>query len=98
MLEYSYFKKFTAKSECDDKNNEKYNMDLLSVNPNVKFTDVVLIRSSSKNKLKEMLSGKANEADDNLYNAIEMGWKNYLIRLLKLIRPEVMVCNSVDLS
>ena len=73
-------------------------MDLLSVNPNVKFTDVVLIRSSSKNKLKEMLSGKANEADDNLYNAIEMGWKNYLIGLLKLIRPEVMVCNSVDLS
>jgi hypothetical protein len=98
LLEYHYFKKFTAKSEYNEENNEKYNMDLVSVNPNVKFTDVVLIRSSSKNDLKDMLSRNANGSDDNLCKAIELGWKNHMIELLELIRPDVMVCNSVDLS
>lgn len=98
LTEYSYFKKFTAKSEYDDENNEKYNMDLLGVNSNVKFTDIILIRSQSKNSLKSMLSERSEEEDQNLYNAIELGWKNYLSRLMKLIRPVVMVCNSVDLS
>ena len=98
LLEYPYFKKFTAKSEYNEENDEKYNMDLLSVNPNVKFTDVVLIRSSSKNKLKEMLSGNSNGPDNNLFNAIKLGWEKYLLGLLELIRPDVMVSNSVDLS
>ena len=98
LTEYPYFKKFTAKPEYDKENNEKYKMDLLSINPNVKFTDVVLIRSSSKNKLKEMLSEKADESDAKLRKAIELGWQNHMIELLELIRPDVIVCNSVDLS
>lgn len=98
LTEYSYFKKFTAKSEYDDKKNEKYKMDLLSVNSNVKFTDIILIRSESKTTLKSMLSERSEEEDHNLYNAIELGWEKYLSRVMKLIRPDVMVCNSVDLS
>ena len=98
LTEYPYFKKFTAKSESDNENNEKYNMDLLSVIPNVKFTDVVLIRSYSKNDLKGILSRNANGPDDNLCKAIELGWKNHMIEMLELIRPDVMVSNSVDLS
>ena len=73
-------------------------MNLLSVNPNVKFTDLVLIRSSSKNDLRDILSRNANDPGDNLCKAIELGWKNHMIELLKLIRPDVMVSNSVDLS
>ncbi len=73
-------------------------MDLPSVNPNVKFTDVVMIRSSSKNKLKEMLSGNSKGPDNNLFKAIKSGWEKYLLGLLELIRPDVMVSNSVDLS
>ncbi len=98
LLEYHYFKKFTAKSEYDNENHEKYNMDLLSVNSNVKFTDVVLIRTASKNDLSSMLSESSNELDDKLYKAIETGWEHYLKGLLKLTKPQVMVCNSVDLS
>lgn len=98
LTEYPYFKKFTAKSEYNEENNEKYNMNLLSVNPNVKFTDLVLIRSSSKNDLRDILSRNANDPGDNLCKAIELGWKNHMIELLKLIRPDVMVSNSVDLS
>ena len=98
LTEYPYFKKFTAKSEYNKENNEKYNMDLVSVNPNVKFTDVVLIRTASKNDLRSMLPESSNELDDKLYKAIESGWEHYLRGLLKLTRPQVMVCNSVDLS
>lgn len=99
LREYSYFKKFTEKSDKNEESKKDYNMDLLSLNSNVKFTDVVLIRSASKNDLEKMLIEKPDKKDDsNLQEAIKVGWKYYLSRVLKLVKPKVMVCNSVDLS
>lgn len=55
LKKYPYFKKLTAKTDDGVEGNEKYNMDLLSLNPNVKFTDVVLIRTRSKEELKKKI-------------------------------------------
>lgn len=97
LKEYPYFKKFTDKSN-DDEGNKKYNMDLLSVNPNVKFTDVILIRTSSKNNLLDKIKANTKETENKLSDTIELGWEKYMVRMLHLVRPQLMVCNSVDLS
>ena len=97
LTKYSYFKKFTDKSD-DGEGNEKYNMDLLSVNPNVKFTDVILIRTSSKKKLLEKIKANAKETKTKLTDAIALGWETYMEKILNLVMPQVMVCNSVVLS
>ena len=89
LLHISLFMRFMRFVEC---------IDLLSVNPNTKFTEVVLIISSNKNDLKDLLSRNANDPDDNLCKAIELDWKNHMIELLELIRPDVMVSNRVDIS
>lgn len=94
LREYRYFKRFTAKIKEGDFV-EKYNMDLQQIDSNVKFTDIVLIRSEGKHELMKSISG---EEDRKLGKAIEIGWEHHLSKLLKLVRPKVMVCNSVDLS
>jgi len=95
LLNYPYFKFFT---ESGGK------LNLREIIPNVEFTDVrftdiILIRSSSKSQLMCILKRKQSEEDKNLIDkAIGIGWKYYLKDLLKFIRPDVMVCNSVDFS
>lgn len=38
------------------------------------------------------------KSENKLNDAIELGWERYMVRMLNLVRPQVMVCNSVDLS
>lgn len=74
-------------------------MNLIEIDLNVKFTDITLIRTESRNKLKSVLRNEeGKEVDDILKNAINIGWKTYLSEALKLIESKVIVCNSVDLS
>jgi hypothetical protein len=112
LARYPYFKLFTADSDHVHKECSKcpvnkidkmrFSMNLREIDPNIKFTDAVLIKSGSKEKLIELLSkgkkaGKV-EADNKLQDAIDQGWKTYLSEILKLIRPTLVVCNSSDLS
>ena len=112
LTRYPYFKLFTGgmdneQKECNEcpvniKDNREFKMNLRKIDPNIKFTDAVLIRSNSRNKLTELLSNgkkaRKQEEDAEIYNAIEIGWNKYLSDVLKLIRPKVVVCNSTDLS
>ena len=112
LTRYPYFKLFTADNDHGHKecskcpvnkiDKMKFSMNLREIDPNIKFTDAVLIKSGSKEKLIELLSkGKEagkEEADNKLQDAIDKGWKTYLSEILKLIRPTLVVCNSSDLS
>lgn len=96
---YSYFKLFTGSAETHEESEEKYQMNLIGIDPNVKFTDVILIRTESRKKLKEHLySGTGKKDDEVLQKAVKVGWDSYLSKILELINPRVMVCNSTDLS
>jgi hypothetical protein len=92
LEKYRYFTLFTT-----DKNmpmeKKNYSMNLSKVEPNIKFTDVVLVRTSSKVEL----IGKL-EKDASLNRLIEQGWNKFLKPVIELIQPKAIVCNSTDLS
>lgn len=95
LLKYPYFKFFT---ESGGK------LNLREINPgveftDVRFTDVILILSVSKKQLMCILRKKQVERNNDLLDkAICIGWKYYLKNVLQLMRPNVMVSNSSDLS
>lgn len=98
LTKYPYFRLFTVGNndvhkECNECpvnkiDKMKFSMNLREIDPNIKFTDAVLIKSGSKEKLIELLSkGKKagkEEADDKLQDAIDQGWKTYLSEILNL--------------
>ena len=91
MLEtYRYFSLFTTDKDLEKK--QSYSMNLSRIEPNIKFTDVVLTRNSTKNEL----IGKLK--DVTLECLIEQGWNKYLKPVIELIKPKVIVSNSSDLS
>jgi hypothetical protein len=92
LKEYPYFSLFTTKEHSKSKE-KPYSMNLLEVEPNIKFADVILIRTASKVKLKNEL-----EEDVTLEDLIEQGWDKYLKPVIELIKPDVIVSNSKDLS
>ena len=99
LKNYSYFKLFAGPAASSEENKAKYQMNLIGIDPNVKFTDVILIRTESRNKLRKHLDNGTGKKDDEvLREAVEVGWNSYLSEILKLINPRVMVCNSADLS
>ena len=99
LKNYSYFKLFTGPAASSEENKAKYQMNLIGIDPNVKFTDVILIRTDSRNKLRKHLDNRTEKKDDEvLREAVGVGWNSYLSEILKLINPRVMVCNSADLS
>ena len=98
MKNHSYFELFTG-SAAPEENETKYQMNLIKIDPSVKFTDVILIRTESRNKLRTNLhNGTGKKDDEVLREAVKVGWNSYLSKILKLINPRVMICNSADLS
>ena len=93
LNKYPYFSLFTtnAYKPNDEKN---YSMNLSKIERNIKFTDVVLIRTSSK----KVLLTKCVENQDVLDCLIQGGWEWYLRPVIELTQPKIIVSNSADLS
>ena len=73
-------------------------MNLREVDEDTKFTDIVIIRSQSKKKLLDYVNCKVKEGEGPLENVIEIGWGHFLEKVLTIVEPKVVVCNSTDLS
>lgn len=83
-----YFKTFTGELK----------MNLREVDKDIKFTDIVLIRSQSKKKLSDYVNCKVKEGEVPMENVIEIGWEHFLEKVLTIVEPKVVVCNSTNLS
>ena len=67
------------------------------MDPNVKFTDNVLIRTESGNKLRTNFNnGTRKRYDEVLPEAVKIGRNSNISKFLELINPRVIIYNSAD--
>ena len=109
---YPYFKTFTGRDTLNSKEVDKVSevdedekcktgkgvMNLREVDKDIKFTDIVLIRSQSKKKLLDYVNCKVKDGEAPLENVIEIGCEHFLEKVLTIVEPKVVVCNSTNLS
>ena len=109
---YPYFKTFAGRDTTNSKKvNEvsvvdadeerktgKGVINLREVDEDIKFTDIILIRSQSKKKLLDYVNCNLKEEEDPMEKLIRIGWEHFLEKVLTIVEPKVVVCNSTDLS